>query len=242
MSGHSKWANIKRRKGAQDAKKAQVFTKLAKAITVAAREGGGDQDMNFKLKLAVDKARQANMPADNVKRAIERGVGAGKDGVQIEEMLYEVYGPHGSAVIVTVVTDNKNRAISELKLVFSKKGGALGGSGSVAWMFDKKGLVLVKKDSVKDIDEMTLEAIDFGATEVEPEDDLIFFYCRPGDLKKLQDFLRSKNVEIESAELIYQPKEMIKVDDEAKKQAIVDFLEAIEELDDVDRVDTNVEF
>lgn len=241
MAGHNKWSKIKRKKGAADAKRGQIFTKLGKMITLAAREGGGDPDMNFKLKLAIDKAKQANMPADNISRAIERGAGGGKDGEQIEEMMYEVYGPGGTAAIVTVLTDNKNRAISDLKLVFSKKGGSLGGSGSVAWMFDLKGVVVVKKSSIKDLDELTLEGIDQGVTDVEEADDVVEFYSLPGDLKKMQDFLISKGVEIESAEQVYKPKDLVKVDKD-NEEKVMEFLEMIEDLDDVDRVDSNVEF
>jgi len=239
MSGHNKWANIKRRKGAQDAKKAQVFTKLAKMITVAAREGGADPEMNFKLKLAVDKARQANMPADNVNRAIERGAGGGKDGVQIEEATYEVFGPNGIAAIVTVVTDNKNRALSDLKLVFSRHGGSMGGSGTVAWMFDKVGLVLADTASIKDFDDLTLSAIDHGLSDVEKDDELTALYCRPVDLKKLRDFLATNQINIDSAELIYKPKEVVKVDGENERSKVEEFLEALDELDDVERVDSN---
>jgi len=242
MAGHNKWSKIKRKKGVADAKRGQVFTKLGKMISLAAREGGGDPDMNFKLKLAIDKAKQANMPADNISRAIERGVGGGKDGEQIEEMVYEVYGPNGTAAIVTVLTDNKNRAIADLKMVFSKQGGSLGGSGSVAWMFDRKGVVVAKKSSIKDLDELTLEGIDQGVTDVEEEDDTVDFYSLPGDLKKMRDFLASKGAEIESAELIYRPQNLVKVEDEDKREKMIDFLEAIEDLDDVDRVDSNVEF
>lgn len=241
MSGHSKWSKIKRKKGEADAKKGAVFTKLGKALTVAAREGGGDVDMNFKLKLAVDKARAANMPVDNIQRAIDKGVGAGKDGVQIEEVVYELYGPEGTACLATVLTDNKNRALSNFKAVFSKLGGSLGGAGSVAWMFEKKGLVVVLKSKISNIDDLTLEAIDFGATEVEEIDEEVDFYCMAGDLKKLKDFLESKNLEIETAELVFKPKSMVKVDDESKKEKIIRFLEAVDELDDVERVDTNVD-
>ncbi len=241
MSGHSKWSKIKRKKGEADAKKGAVFTKLGKAITIAAREGGGDVDMNFKLKLAVDKARAANMPLDNIQRAIDKGAGSDKDGVQIEEAVYELYGPEGMACLVTVLTDNKNRALSDMKAVFAKQGGALGGAGSVAWMFEKKGLVVVEKVKIANIDELTLEAIDFGATEMEETEEEADFYCQAVDLKKLKDFLEGKGLVIETAELVYKPKSLVKVETEEKKEKIVRFLEAIDELDDVERVDINVD-
>ena len=241
MSGHSKWSTIKRKKGAVDAKRSAVFTKVSKLLTVAAREGGGDIDMNFKLKLAVDKAKAANMPMDNIQRAIDRGTGGDKNAAQIEKEVYDSYGPDGVACLVTVLTDNKNRALSDMKGVFAKKGGSMGGPGTVAWMFDTKGLVLGYKNSISDLDELTLEGIDHGLSEVEDGEELVEFFCAPQELKTMRDFLESKGVEIESAELVFKPKNPVKIDDE-KKERLVEFLEAIEELDDVDRVDVNVSF
>ncbi len=241
MSGHSKWSTIKRKKGAVDAKRSAVFTKVSKLLTVAAREGGGDIDMNFKLKLAVDKAKAANMPMDNIQRAIDRGTGGDKNAAQIEKEVYDIYGPDGVACLVTVLTDNKNRALSDMKGVFAKKGGSMGGPGTVAWMFDTKGLVLGYKNSISDLDELTLEGIDHGLSEVEDGEELVEFFCAPQELKTMRDFLESKGVEIESAELVFKPKNPVKIDDE-KKERLVEFLEAIEELDDVDRVDVNVSF
>lgn len=242
MSGHSKWSTIKRKKGVADAKRSAVFTKISKLLTVAAREGGGDIDMNFKLKLAVDKAKAANMPMDNIQRAIDRGAGGDKNAAQIEKEVYDVYGPDGVACLITVLTDNKNRALSDLKGVFAKKGGSMGGPGTVAWMFDTKGLVVGRKDSISDLDELTLEGIDFGLIEVENNDEFVDFYSASQELKMLRDFLESKGVKIESAELVFKPKNPVKLADEEKKNKLVDFLEAVEDLDDVDRVDVNVEF
>lgn len=242
MSGHNKWANIKKRKGAQDAKKAQVFTKIAKMITVAAREGGGDPDMNFRLKLAVEKGRQVNMPADNIKRAIEKGAGGGKDEVQIEEIVYEVYGPEGSAALITVLTDNRNRSLGDLKAVFAKQGGSLGGSGTVAWMFEQKGMVEIDKQSVADWDGLMLEAIDYGANDVEEEDNQGYFYCQIKDLKGLRDFLDGKGLKIESAEPINKAKNLVKIDDKEKAEKIINWLETLEDLDDVEKVESNVDF
>ena len=241
MAGHNKWSKIKRKKGVADAQRAAVFTKCGKLITVAAKEGGGDPDMNFKLKLAVDKAKAANMPSDNIQRAIEKGAGSGKDGIQIEEVIYEVYGPDGIPCLLTCLTDNKNRALSDLKTVFSKLGGSMGGSGSVAWMFETKGWISAKKTSVGDLDDITLEGIDHGVMDVENDEESVDFYSAPTDLKIMRDFLESKGVEIESAELVNQAKELVQVDEE-KKEKIVNFLEAIEELDDVEKVDSNISF
>lgn len=242
MSGHSKWANIKRRKGAQDAKKAKVFTTVAKMITIAAKDGGGDMDMNFRLKLAVDKAKQVNMPADNIKRAIDRGAGSGKDGVQIEEVIYEVYGPEGTAAMVTVLTDNRNRSLGDLKGVFSKQGGSLGGSGTVAWMFEQLGLVEAKKENVVDWEMLMLEAIDYGAQEIEDEEGYAYFYSQIKDLKNLKDFVESRGLPIESAGLTYKPKNVVRISDSEKAQKVMNWLEALEDLEDVDKVESNVEF
>ncbi|MFA4930585.1 MAG: YebC/PmpR family DNA-binding transcriptional regulator [Patescibacteria group bacterium] len=239
MSGHSKWSTIKRKKGAIDAKKGQIFTKLAKMVALAAREGGADPDMNFRLKLAMDKAREANMPADNIKRAIERGSGQGKEGEQIEELVYEVFGPEGSAVLVTCLTDNKNRALSEIKGVFSKLGGAL---GSVGWMFIKRGQVVVKKNGNADWEEIKLESIDNGAIDFTEDDETVDFYAEVADLQKLKDWLEGKSLPVESAALVNLPKDLIQVNDQDKKEKLINFLSALEDLDDVDRVETNVDF
>ncbi len=241
MSGHSKWANIKQRKGVQDAKKAVVFTKYAKMITVAAKDGGGDPETNFKLKLAIDKAKQVNMPSDNIKRAIERGAGGGKDDLQIEEVVYEVYGPEGSAALITVFTDNKNRSLGDLKGVFAKLGGSLGGMGTVNWMFEKKGVIEVKSESIKDIDEITLEAIDAGAEDVEPDEGIVYFYCQINDLMRMKEFLDGKGVVIESAGMVSLPKNTVKIEGEEKKEKVINWVQTLEDLDDVDKVETNVE-
>ncbi len=241
MSGHSKWANIKQRKGVQDAKRAVVFTKYAKIITVAAREGGGDPETNFRLKLAIDKAKSVNMPSDNIKRAVERGAGGGKSGEQIEEVVYEAYGPEGSAALITVLTDNKNRSLGDLKGVFSKLGGSLGGMGTVNWMFEKKGVIEVGSDGISNLDELTLESIDAGAEEVESEGETIYFYCQVGDLKRLKDFLDGKSLQVQAANMVSIPKNTVKIEGEEQKEKVVRWVEALEDLDDVDKVEINVE-
>ena len=241
MSGHSKWANIKQRKGVQDAKRAVVFTKYAKIITVAAREGGGDPETNFRLKLAIDKAKGVNMPSDNIKRAVERGAGGGKSGEQIEEVVYEAYGPEGSAALITVLTDNKNRSLGDLKGVFSKLGGSLGGMGTVNWMFEKKGVIEVGSNGISNLDELTLESIDAGAEEVESEGETIYFYCQVGDLKRLKDFFDGKSLQVQAANMVSIPKNTVKIEGEEQKEKVVRWVEALEDLDDVDKVEINVE-
>jgi YebC/PmpR family DNA-binding regulatory protein len=169
MSGHSKWSTIKRQKGANDAKRGALFTKLGKEISIAAREGGGDPDANYRLRLVVDKAREANMPADNIKRAIERATGGDK-AIEYEEIAYEGYGPGGVAVLVETATDNKNRTAAEVRSIFAKSGGQLAGQGSVAWQFEPRGVVAVEREGA-DPDEIALMAIDAGAVDVDTEGD-----------------------------------------------------------------------
>ena len=177
MSGHSKWSTIKRQKGANDAKRGAMFTKVAREIAVAARAGGGDPDANYRLRLAIDKARSINMPADNIKRAIEKATGGGED-VQYEEIVYEGYGPGGVAVLVEAATDNRNRTAAEVRSIFAKTGGQLAGSGAVAWQFEVRGLITVDRDG-NDPDEVALAAIDAGAADVDTETDPIEIYTEP---------------------------------------------------------------
>src|SRR5437016_7580354 len=190
MSGHSKWATIKRKKGATDAKRGQMFTKLTREITVAAKEGGGDLDSNFRLRLAVQKARAENMPADNIQRAIQRGAGAGEGGASFEEIMYEAYGPHGVAMLVQTLTDNRNRTVAEVRSIFTKAGGSLGETGSVAWMFDPRGLILIEPHDGEDPDEISLAAIDAGAEDVQADDEgVVEIVTAFNDLKHVQDAL-----------------------------------------------------
>ena len=169
MSGHSKWAQIKRQKGANDTKRGQIFTKLAREITIAARQGGGDPDTNFRLRLAVQRARGMNMPADNINRAIARATGTGDDGSSLDEVIYEGYGAGGVAIFLEVLTDNRNRTVAELRNVFTRGGGNLGESGSVGWIFEPRGLLVVPTNG-SDVDELTLVAIDAGAVDVNPDE------------------------------------------------------------------------
>jgi len=238
MSGHSHWATIKRSKGAADAKRGQLFTKLGREIEIAARDGGGDVGANFRLRLAVDKARQAAMPKDNIERAILRGTGQLK-GATIEQMTYEGYGPQGTAVIVEVVTDNRNRAVSEVRRLFSRHGGNLGETGSVAWLFERKGYIsIVPKDG--EADDLALVAIDTGADDVKVSQELVEVYTRAEDLQKIKAALEEKQIEIESAELSWVPKTFIQLDDKATHQNMR-LIDALEESDDIQAVYSNLE-
>src|SRR5947209_3774288 len=197
MSGHSKWATIKRKKGAADARRGQLFTKLTREITVSAREGGGDPEANFRLRLAVQRARAENMPADNIQRAIQRGAGGAEGGAQYEEITYEGYGPHGVALLVQTLTDNRNRTVAEVRSIFTKMGGSLGEAGSVGWMFDPRGLILAEPGEGDDPDEISLAAIDAGAEDVFVDDEgLVEIVTAFNDLKHVQDTLTAQNINI----------------------------------------------
>ena len=236
MSGHSKWSQIKRQKGANDAKRGAVFTKLAREITIAARAGGGDPDANYRLRLAIEKARAENMPADNIKRAIERAEG-GAAAEQYEEIVYEGYGPGGVAILVEAATDNKNRTAADVRAMFAKNGGQLAGAGAVAWQFEPRGVVAVVRDG-KDPDEVALTAIDAGADDVDTESDPIEVVTDPARLEALRKTLEDSGMEIESAEVTMQPKTPIEVDVHVARQNLR-LIEALEDLDDVQRVTAN---
>src|SRR6478672_9805328 len=194
MSGHSKWSSIKHKKGAADAKRGKLFTKLARAITVAARDGGGDPDGNPALATAVQKARDASMPKDNIQRAIDRGTGAGADSAAIERIVYEGYGPAGVAILVEALTDNRNRAGAEIRFAFSKYGGSLGEPGSVAWIFEKKGAIVVDGERYDEDD--LIVAIDAGAEDVREDGDQLRVVCEPGDLAAVRAALEEAEVEV----------------------------------------------
>src|SRR5581483_4972547 len=202
MSGHSKWAQIKRQKGVADAKRGQAFTKLANAITITVRDGGGVSDpaQNFKLRLAIDKARVANMPKANIERAIERGIGKGTGGASFEEAIYEGFAPGQVAVIVECATDNKNRTNGEVAMIFNKNGGNLANPGAVSYLFEKKGLIVVDRGD-KTIDDVFLIAADSGAEDVEEMGDEVYIYTRPEQLAKVRDFLIPSGLVIKSFEL-----------------------------------------
>jgi YebC/PmpR family DNA-binding regulatory protein len=237
MSGHSKWSTIKRQKGANDAKRGALFTKVAREISVAARLGGGDPDANYRLRLAIEKARSVNMPADNIKRTIEKATGGG-EADQFEEIVYEGYGPGGVALLVEAQTDNRNRTAAEVRSMFTKAGGQLAGSGAVAWQFEPRGLIVVARDGV-DVDEVTLAAIDAGAEDVDTDDeDAVEIYTAPTDLERVRSTLEGAGVPVESAESTMIAKQTVELDESKARQALR-LVEQLEDLDDVSRVTAN---
>jgi YebC/PmpR family DNA-binding regulatory protein len=237
MSGHSKWSTIKRQKGANDAKRSSLFTKVAREISVAARQGGGDPDANYRLRLAIEKARSVNMPADNIKRTIDKATGGG-EGEQYEEIVYEGYGPGGVALLVETQTDNRNRTAAEVRSVFTKTGGQLAGTGAVAWQFEPRGLITVPKDGV-DGDEVALMAIDAGAEDVDTDtDESIEIYTSPGDLQGVRHALESAGIAVESAESTMVAKNTVALDSDHARKALR-LVELLEDLDDVQRVTAN---
>jgi YebC/PmpR family DNA-binding regulatory protein len=238
MSGHSKWSTIKRKKQAEDAKRGQVFTKLGRELMVAAREGGGDPDVNFKLRLVIDKARAANMPKDNIERAIRRGAGLDK-GETLEEITYEGYGPNGVALLVQVVTDNRNRAVADIRRQFNRHGGSLGESGCVAWLFEPRGYIVVAVDD-RDPEELFDLAVEAGADDVEISDNLVEIYTAPDDFQWVREFLQRRNVGFDTAEIYMAPKNLTQLD-EQKTMKAMSLIEALEELDDVQQVYSNLD-
>ncbi|MBA2720328.1 MAG: YebC/PmpR family DNA-binding transcriptional regulator [Chloroflexi bacterium] len=238
MSGHSKWSTIKRAKGITDAKRGALFTKVAREISVAARQGGGDPDANYRLRLAVEKARAVNMPSDNIKRTIDKATGGG-DGDQFEEIVYEGYGPGGIAILVEAATDNRNRTAAEVRSMFTKAGGQLAGSGAVAWQFEPRGLIAVMRDGSVDADEVALAAIDAGAEDVDTEsDDTIEIYTSPGDLEAVRKALEGAGVPVDSAENTMVAKQTVVLDSNKARQALR-LVDLLEDLDDVQRVTAN---
>jgi YebC/PmpR family DNA-binding regulatory protein len=236
MSGHSKWSQIKRQKGANDAKRGALFTKLTREIITAARQGGADADANYRLRMAVDKARASSMPAENIKRAIERATGAGADAEQYEEIIYEGFGPANVAVIVAAMTDNRNRTASEVRSAFSKSGGSL---APVAWQFEPKGLIDLALNG-RDADEMTLAAIDAGAADVSaPEAGSITVVTEPGDLERVRLALAARDYEVESAEQSMEPTTRVEITDEKLARQVLQFVERLEDLEDVQNVYAN---
>src|SRR5712691_3948883 len=236
MSGHSKWSQIKRQKGAADVKRGVIFTKMTKEIMLAAKEGGGDPDANFRLRLAMDRARAVNMPRDNIQRAIDRATGGG-DAAALESIVYEGYAPGGVSVMIETATDNRNRTVSEIRSTFTRHGGKLGESGSVQWIFEQKGVIEIDSKG-KDADQITLAAIDAGAEDVETESGLITVYTTPGTFERVKRALEAAGVKTASAELSMRPTTTVRVEgDQARK--VIALVEALEELDDVQRVHAN---
>jgi YebC/PmpR family DNA-binding regulatory protein len=238
MSGHSKWSTIKRQKGVTDAKRGALFTKVAREISVAARQGGGDPDANYRLRLAIEKARSVNMPSDNIKRTIDKAVGGG-EAEQYEEIVYEGYGPGGVAVLVEAATDNRNRTAAEVRSIFTKSGGQLAGSGAVAWQFEPRGLIAINRNGGVDADEVALAAIDAGAEDVDTSgDEVVEVYTTPGALEQVRKALDSAGVAVEHAESAMIAKNTVEVDEHRARQNMK-LVEALEDLDDVQRVTAN---
>lgn len=237
MSGHSKWSTIKRKKGAADAKRGALFGKLSRAITVAAKEGGGDAEMNPNLSLAVQKAKDANMPNDNIDRAIAKGTGSGADGSEYEAITYEGYAPGGVAVLVDVLTDNRNRTASDVRYIFTKNGGKLGTSGSVAYLFDRKGVIMVPADGL-DADELMLSALDAGAEDVVEEGDYFRVTTGATDFMSVRQGLDDAGMTYEDASLSMEPQNTVDLDASTAKQTLR-LIDALEENDDVQEVFAN---
>ena len=239
MSGHSKWSQIKRQKGVTDARRGQLFTKLAREIIVVVREGGSNPEANFRLRLAVQKARDNNMPLDNIERAIKRGSGHA-EGASLAEMVLEGYGPNGVAILVTALSDNRNRTLQDVRNIFYRNGGNLGESGCVAWLFDSRGLITVETNA-QDAEELALEAIDTGAEDVRIENNYIEVYTKPEELEPVREALGQKNIPIASAELSMVPKTIVELEEKAALQTLK-LLDKLEELDEVQHVSSNADF
>jgi YebC/PmpR family DNA-binding regulatory protein len=238
MSGHSKWSQIKRQKGVADVKRGATFTKVTREILIAVRQGGPDPDGNYKLRLAMDKARAVNMPQDNIRRAIERAGGSG-EAVNLEEIAYEGYGPGGVAILVETATDNRNRTAADIRSIFSKHGGQLAGAGSVAWQFEPRGVLsVIPRDTAPD--DIALLAIDAGASDVDTEADIVEVYAEPGDLERLRAELERGGVTVETAEITMVAKLPMALE-AARARQNLRLVEALEEQDDVQRVTANFE-
>lgn len=238
MSGHSKWSSIKHKKALTDAKKGQQFTKMAREITIAAREGGGNPDGNYRLRLAMEKARDVNMPQDNVVRAIKRGTGE-LGGATLEELRFEGYGPHGVAIMVDTLTDNRNRTSGEIRNLFSRAGGNLGATGSVAWMFTRQGQIVIDANG-RDPDEVGLEAIDMGASDARVDGKTVDVVTDPAKLEPVQQGLKKKGYKIESAEVTMSASQLVSLN-EATAPSILKLLDSLEEHDDVQSVYSNMD-
>ena len=238
MSGHSKWSTIKHKKGAADAKRGKLFTKLSKAIIVAAKEGGPDPAANLSLQNAVEKAKSYSMPKDTIERAIARGAGTDADAAAYETIVYEGYGPDGVAVLVEALTDNRNRTASDVRHTFAKHGGNLGTTGAVAWLFERRGVVLVDAESV-DEDELTLAAAEGGADDIEVDGNVFQVSSAPESLSAVRDAIEAAGIEVQSAELTMIPKTTVEVAEEAAAKKLIRLIEELEDNDDVQDVSAN---
>ncbi|WP_322796968.1 YebC/PmpR family DNA-binding transcriptional regulator [Tepidiforma sp.] len=239
MAGHSKWAQIKRQKGANDQKRGALFTKLTREIMQAARQGGPDPAANFKLRLAIQRARASNMPNDNIERAIQKATGGASED-QLDEITYEGYGPGGVAILVSALTDNRNRTVSEVRHQFSRAGGNLGESGSVSWQFEPRGIITIPTEG-RDPDDLALQAIDAGAEDVEIQGDAIEVRTDPASLEAVRRNLEAAGLHVENADFAMIPKTTIELDEKTAHQ-VLRLIEALEDLEDVQRVYSNADF
>ncbi len=243
MSGHSKWSKIQHKKGKNDAKRGNIFTKLGKAVTIAAQQGGGDPEMNFSLRLAIDKAKSANMPKDNIERAIKRGTGEGKENLVLQELLYEGFGSGGVAMLIEVVTDNNNRSIADIKGVMNKLGGSLGGPGSVKWQFENKGVFLIGNEQLTngsiDKDDFSLQMMDAGIEDIKESEEGFELISSRENFQKVSEAISSLSIEPDDSGLQWIAKETVGIADD-KVQSMTKLVEALEELDDVSVVYTNL--
>jgi YebC/PmpR family DNA-binding regulatory protein len=237
MSGHSHWHSIRFKKGVADAKKSKIFSKLAREISIAARDGGADLTFNPKLRTIVDKAKTANMTSDSIERAIKKGSGE-LEGFNYEEISFEAYGPSGTAIIIDGITDNKNRTIGEIKLLLSQNGGKMVEEGAIRWMFDKKGVIIINKENIKDKDDTELLLIESGAENFEWQEDGLVVYTKPEELDKVKNFLEDNKLKLESSVLEWVPKENVDIDEtiRAKNQKL---FEALDDHDDVQNIYSN---
>ena len=238
MSGHSKWSSIKHKKGAADAKRGKLFSKLSRAIIVAAKEGGGDPTNNLALQNAIEKAKSYSMPKDNIDRAVAKGSGADADADAFETIVYEGYGPEGVAVIVEALTDNRNRTAADVRHMFAKNGGNLGATGAVAWQFDRRGVVVVPSDGV-DEEELLLVAADGGADDIELDGDVFQVTSGPESLSAVRHAIEDAGFAVDSAELMLIPKTTVAIEDEAKARQVMRLIDALEDNDDVQDVYAN---
>lgn len=237
MSGHSKWSTIKHKKAASDAKRGKIFTKHAKIIEVAAK-GGSDPEMNPSLRSAIDNARSDNMPFDNIDRAVKKGSGELKDAAQIEEVIYEGFGPGGSAVYIQCLTDNRNRTITNLKIIMGKKGGTMGAAGSVGYLFEKKGLIEILAEG-KNIEDIELMAIDAGAEDINIIDDIVEIFTDPQQLMKVRDDLKKNDLKSKSANLTFIPTTEVDITDAGTAEQLLELIDTLEDDDDVSEIFTN---
>lgn len=239
MSGHSKWSTIKHQKAIEDKKRGKIFSKLAKVITVAVREGGADQETNHKLRVAIDQAKEANMPKDNIKRAIDRGAG-GEKGGGLEEIIYEAYGPEKIALMVECITDNKNRTGSEIRSFFERNGGVIASPGAVSYLFKRQGMLLVEKE--KDFENQALQLIDLDIEDFSEAGELVEVYTQPAQLEEIKRKIIKAGFRVKQADLSYKPVNSVSVADPEKKKKLLNFLNELDELDDVQKIYCNADF